>query len=142
MWISEPACLAAPSCIVQAQDQCESQLSFVLPIHHHAWNQCTQHACDELRQFPISQHRRFLNFPYINLLEYFASRCQRLDEHRLLITDTIRYGVEIFQRQCEVLGVSPWMPDDPEYGPPRAVRIQSAPAKVADRTPPKCSAGN
>src|SRR5258707_11127292 len=114
----------------------ETQLSFVLPIHHHAWNQCTQHACDELRHFPISQHRHFLNFPYINLLEYFASRCQRLDEHRLLITDTIRYGVEIFPRQWEGPGRSPRMPADSPHGPPPAVAVHSAPGKIPDPESP------
>jgi len=37
------------------------------------------------------------------LFEYFARRGQRLDKHRLFITDNIRHDVEIFQRQRQVL---------------------------------------
>src|SRR5260370_35436279 len=114
----------------------------MLAVYHHARNLCVQHPRNELRQFPIPQHGCLAKFHCINLLEYFASRCQWLNEHRLFVTDTVRHDVKILHRKRQILRVSPGMADDSEHRAMLTMTLQATPAKIADGTASQRLAGD
>jgi len=112
-------------------------------IHHHAWNRRAQHSGDELR----------VSFPATSTAASgisFTSTCSSISQAAASgSTNTACSSLtpsgtmwRIFQRQRYVLCVGAGMADDAQYRPPRTMRLQSTPAKIADRPPPEGPAGN
>src|SRR5260370_19197245 len=96
----------------------------MLAVYHHARNLCVQHPRNELRQFPIPQHGCLTKFHCINLLEYFASRCQWFNEHRFFVTATVRPDVRILDWERQIFVVSTGMADNSEHSAMLTMTLQ------------------
>ena len=83
--------------------------------------------------FPSPSTAASRNCLVFDLFENLASRRKRFDKDCLLIADGIRNGMQIFERQRQILCERSVVRYDAEHGAPRAMRLQPAPAKSANR---------
>ena len=93
---------------------------------------------DQLRELPVPQHRSLLEFVDIHLFQNFTRSRQRFHEYCLLIADAAGNGMQIFDRQREVLRKRAAVRDNPQHRSPRTVCPQSSPAKIANRAISVC----
>src|SRR5947207_9142956 len=121
---------------------CQRQFFGMLSIKHNARQRSSQHPRDELSKFAISEHRSFTKLFYVQLIENFASRCERLDEHSRLVADRIGNYVQTFKRQGQIFGECAIMRHDAENLAPLAMPRKAAFAKPANRLKSQRAARN
>src|SRR5882757_9441807 len=93
----------------------------------------SQHHGDQLRELAVTENRRAAKLSNVELIQNLARCGQRLDEHSLLVADAGGDKMQIFNRERQVFRERSIVRHDSKDGPPRAVGLQSALAKIAHR---------
>ncbi|MGA2096557.1 MAG: hypothetical protein ABSH39_09685 [Candidatus Acidiferrum sp.] len=99
-------------------------------VHDDVGHGCPQNERDQLRQFAIAKHSSTAKLFYVDLLENFAGRSKRFYKHSLVIGDRIRHGMKIFKRQRQIFRKRAVVRENAENCPSRAMRLQTALAKI------------
>ena len=110
----------------------ERQLLVVFPVQDNARQLRAQDTRDELRELSVAQHGGFAKFLYPHLIDNFASRGERLNEHRLLVGHAVRNGMKISQRERQIFRERSVVVDDAENPTPGAVWYELLPAISAN----------
>lgn len=63
-----------------------------------------QHLRTQKPEFAVAQHHDLMRRLQMHLLQNFEGGSQRFGEDRCLIAHVIRHGVEIGDRNCDILG--------------------------------------
>src|SRR5215469_10889211 len=103
----------------------------MLAIQRHATARSIQNHADQLREFAVAQHRGSPIISKLDLFQNLASRRQRLYKHGPFVAYIRRNHMKIFERKRKIFSECPVVSHDPEDGPPRAVRLQTASAELA-----------
>ena len=133
-YLYQVACIAANTFRLDSCPARERKLFAVLAVHHDTRNLDVQNACNQLREFAVTEYGSHAEFLDINLLENFTRRSKRLDKDGLLVADGIGHRVKIFDWQGEVFRECAVVRDDAKDSAPSAMCLETAPAIRADRS--------
>ncbi len=104
----------------------QSELIGVFAEHHHAEARRAEYPPNQLGQLAITQNGGLAVSRDAHLFQDFARRRERFGEDSLLIAHVRRHGMEIDERQGEILGEGAVVHDNAEHAPAETMPREAA----------------